>query len=515
MACTKLSGRRMKEPSDKLDIGNSPKQRRYGLSKSRISAFEQCPKRLWLSVHRANEAKFDEGSELRFAVGNEVGDIACSLHPDGIMVEAEPDLAAALAKTEALLSSDRTGPIFEATFQHEGLLVRVDILEQDSDGSWRIAEVKSSTKAKNYHHGDLATQVWVLEQAGLKVAKAAIRHLNNQFELSHVGEWDGLFSDTELLQDITPIIEERAEIVSRARSTLYGDEPDIPIGPHCSSPFQCEFSAYCSASIDAGPDWPVTVLPSGAGKRWLQNGVADLFDIDVGELKSDIHKRVYQATVTDQPYHDVEGARSAMSQWKFPRSWLDFETIAFAVPRWIGTRPYQQIPFQFSVHIEQPDGSIEHQEFLDLSGEDPRRACATALLELLPSTGAIIAYNANFEKGCIKTLAKACTDLAPELEQLYSRVVDLLPVTKAAWYHRDQRGSWSIKAVLPTISNGSAYTDLAVQSGVEAQRAFLEAIDPETSPERKHKIDADLRAYCQKDTRAMVDLAKHLVGSDH
>lgn len=505
----------MKSSDAATNKGNRSKSKHYGLSKSRISAYEQCPKRLWLSIHRSSEAKFDAGSELRFSVGNEVGDIACSLHPDGIMVEAKPDLSAALTKTQELLSSDYAGPIFEATFEHEGLLVRVDILEPNSDGSWRIAEVKSSTKAKDYHLGDLATQVWVLEQAGLKITQAAIRHLNNQFELSQIGGWDGLFSDSELLRDIKSIIEGREEIVSQARAILSGDEPDIPIGPHCSSPFQCEFSEFCRAGIEAGPDWPVTVLPGGAGQKWLLKGVEDLLDIDANELRSEVHKRVHHATVSGEPYHNVAGARIAMAEWGYPRSWLDFETIAFAVPRWIGTRPYQQIPFQFSAHIEQQDGSIEHQEFLDLSGEDPRRACATALLELLPSNGAIIAYNASFEKSCIQTLAKACPDLAEHLEQLHSRVVDLLPVTKATWYHRDQRGSWSIKAVLPTISGGSDYSDLAVQGGVEAQRAFLEAIDPKTSVERKQKLDADLRAYCEKDTLAMVDLARHLVGSDH
>lgn len=483
---------------------------RFGLSKSKISAFEQCAKRLWLSVHRPKEAKFDEGSDLRFAVGNEVGEAACSLYPSGFMVEAEPDLSAALETTKKLLDAGHTEAIFEATFEHEGVLVRVDILEPAPIGGWQIAEVKSSTKAKDYHLGDLATQVWVLREAGLEISHAAIRHLNNQFELTCKGEWVGLFQDAELLEAIEPLVQGRSTVTAAARKVLSEPEPDIAVGPHCHTPFDCEFSAYCSSNLAQGPDWPVTVLPGGGGKRWLEQGVEDLLEIEPDQLKSQIHKRVYQATVEDRPYHDVEGARRAVSEWAYPRSWLDFETIAFALPRWIGTRPYQQVPFQFSLHVEQLGEKIEHSEFLDLTGEDPRRQCALALLETVPQAGAVITYNAGFERSCIRTLTNACPDLASDLENIERRIVDLLPVTKANWYHRDQRGSWSIKAVLPTISGGSAYSDMRVQSGVQAQTAYLEAIYPETPTACRHAIAKDLLAYCKKDTEAMIALVKHL-----
>lgn len=132
--------------------------RRFGLSKSRITAFEQCPRRLWLSIHNPDVAEFDEGAEARFATGHEVGAVACALYPEGVMVEAEPNLAAALARTVELIANDHPGPIFEATFEHDGVLVRVDLLFREPDGRWRMAEVKSSTSAKDYHLGDLATQ---------------------------------------------------------------------------------------------------------------------------------------------------------------------------------------------------------------------------------------------------------------------------------------------------------------------------------------------------------------------
>lgn len=128
-----------------------------------------------------------------------------------------------------------------------------------------------------------------------------------------------------------------------------------------------------------------------------------------------------------------------MANWAFPRTWLDFETIAFAVPRWVGTKPYGQVPFQFSAHIEAAEGAIDHREFLSLDGDDPRRGCAEAPVTMIPALGAVIGYNASFEKSRIMELAAAFPDLADTLTGIADRVVDLLPVTRANWYHRDQR----------------------------------------------------------------------------
>jgi len=202
--------------------------------------------------------------------------------------------------------------------------------------------------------------------------------------------------------------------------------------------------------------------------------------------------------------------------WAWPRHYLDFETIAFAAPRWVDTRPYQQIPFQFSCHSEGADGAMRHEAFLSIDGDNPRRACAQKLIDWLSRgqarSGAIIAYNASFERGCIVKLAEAFPDLAEELRAIASRVVDLLPVAKNGYYHRDQRGSWSIKAVLPTIAPELDYGDLAVGNGEAAQHAWREAVDPATSPERRTEIRQALLDYCERDTWAMVVLLRRLRG---
>ena len=491
----------------------SSSSRQFGLSKSKITSFEQCPKRLWLQTHRAELAELDAGAEARFAAGHEVGDAACALCPGGVMIEAEPDLAAALQRTQDLISASAQAPLFEATFAHDGVLVRVDIMEPDGLGGWHVAEVKSSTSRKDYHVADLATQLWVLREAGVQVSSAAIRHLNNQFFLTEEGSYHGAFVDTPSLEDAKPLALKRPKLIAEIRSVLGSEEPARDPGDHCHDPFPCEFVAYCSRDLETAR-YPVSSLPRTGRQlaaKWAEHGIVELEDVPPGSFTNAVHARIHEATLSGIPYHDVEGARRIIGDWAYPRSYLDFETIAFALPRWLGTKPWEQVPFQFSAHIEDRAGQITHREFLSLDRKDPRRACAEALVAQIPEDGTVIAYNAAFERTCILRLAERFSDLAEDLKAIAARIVDLLPVTREHWYHRDQGGSWSIKAVIPTIPTASTYDELDVGDGSAAQMAYLEAINPGTWPERRQHLEQGLKAYCAKDTFAMIEVLRHLV----
>lgn len=427
--------------------------------------------------------------------------------PEGVLIDGA-DLASAIARTQALLADPATTSVFEATFAVDGVLVRVDILEADGRGGWRVIEVKSTTDVKREHRGDLATQVWAAAGAGVRVSGAALRHIDRTFVLLREGDYLGAFVDKEMLGEVRPVADARPLVVALAKATLDGPEPSRTVGPHCSDPHHCPFTDHCRSTLPAEPEWPVTVLPNGGGKRWLEAGVTDLLDVDPRRLKSPNHLRVHQATVSGATFHDLAGACSAIEAWPFPRIWLDFETIAFPLPRWLGTHPYEQVPFQFSAHIEHEGGRLEHREFLSLDGSDPLRPCAVALGGL-PAVGAVVAYSAPFERGCLERLAAAVPDLSAELLSLAARLVDLLPVTRATWYHRDQRGSWSIKAVLPTVTD-LTYQGLEVKDGMAAQAAYLESIGGAT-PERINILDAALPVYCGRDTEAMIAVARRLI----
>jgi hypothetical protein len=492
-----------------MTVPNTP---RPGLSKSKIAKFEQCPRRLWLAHYRPELAPGDPAAEARFAVGHEVGAIACSLVPDGVMVEADPDLAAALERTRELLVSDPRVPIFEATLEHDGVLVRIDILEP-VPGGWRLIEVKSASRLKEPYYSDLASQVWVARQCGLIVLGASIRHIDTSFVLKRPGDYRGLLRDTEALEFIGELIVGREALVAQARQVLAGDMPEVVCGPQCEKPYPCEFSCFCHANLPAQPAWPVDVLCNGGGKKWRELGIEDLFAVDPAQLTNPLHQRIYAATVHDQPYHDPRGASTIINNWSCPRTWLDFETIMFAVPVWLGTSPYRQIPFQFSAHIEAPDGTVRHEEFLSLDGADPRRSCAEALCALIPGEGAVIAYWASFEREQVLALADAFPDLAAKLRSIAERIVDLHPVARQHWYHRDQRGSWSIKHVLPTVAADLDYSSLDVKDGGEAQDAYLKAICPDCTEEERKILAQQLKDYCGRDTWAMVVLARHLAGA--
>jgi hypothetical protein len=489
--------------------------RSFGLSKSRITLFEQCSKRLWLSVHRPDLAD-EEESAARFAEGQTVGDLACALLPDGRMISDEHGLAAAAEATAALLDGGWDRPIFEATFVHDGVLVRVDLMLRGGDG-WHVAEVKSSTSVKPYHLRDIATQLWVMREVGVPVVAASIRHINRDFVLAEKGAYAGLFTDSPVDELVEPLIAARPALVLAARMILGGDEPVRQMGAHCDDPFACSFKRYCGRDRSAPPLWPATMLPDTSGKAlarvWAERGIDDLTAIPADAISSLRHARIHTATLTGVAYRDREAIAQETDGWAWPRMFLDFETIQFAIPRWLGTGPYQQVPFQFSAHILASDGSLSHHDYLSTDGTDPRRACAEALVALPGEAGAIIAWNAPFERTCLLDLARQFADLGPALTAMSDRLVDLLPVARRHYYHRDMRGSWSLKAVLPTLAPELGYEHLSdVRSGLEAQTAYLEAVDPATTPERRQQIRTALLAYCCRDTEALLVLLERLVG---
>ena len=353
--------------------------RQFGLSKSKINLFEQCPKRLWLSVHRPELGEETDRVRASFAAGHTVGGFACSLHPDGVMVHADDGLAAATGRTADLLASGWDHPIFEATFVHDGVLIRADIIEP-RDGGWHLAEVKNTTAAKAYHIGDIATQLWVMSAYGIDVRSAAVRHLDPSFTLTRQGDYAGLFADTDVTRFVAPVAARRSETIAAAREVLGGNEPEREPGDHCDDPFTCSFKAYCSRHLPPPPAWPVTLLPDAAGKKvargLLGQGITCLTQAPASAMASAKLARVHAATLSGEVFHDVEAIRRETADWAYPRVFLDFETIQFAIPRWIGTRPFTQVPFQFSAHIVSADGAMEHTEFLAADGADPRRACA-------------------------------------------------------------------------------------------------------------------------------------------
>jgi hypothetical protein len=287
------------------------------------------------------------------------------------------------------------------------------------------------------------------------------------------------------------------------------DEPQVETGGHCHSPFDCGFFGYCTKDKPK-PCWPVTTLPRMQAVS-LREFIALEKPLELQEvpdhLLNEKQRRVKQHSLAGTVYFNRNGAGQALAQHPFPAYFLDFETSQLAVPLWQGNRPYRQIPFQFSVHRLDDAGELTHREFLDLSGNDPCRPFAEALLACCGTTGVIFVYNAGFEGGRICELAARFPDLAADLLALHGRLFDLLRIAERYYYHPDQRGSWSIKRVLPTVAPELSYDNLSgVKDGGMAMAAYLEAIGQGTTEERKQEIRHQLSRYCALDTFAMVRL---------
>jgi len=477
---------------------------RARLSKSKLMSWLQCPKRLWLQVNRPEVAQVSAQSEAGFARGHRVGKIAQRLFPGGQLIGYAVDLRQALRETASALAAPGDLTLFEPAFRHRDLLVRADVLERRR-GTYRLVEVKASTEVKPYHPTDVGIQAWVIQGAGIPLAQTELAHVDTTFVYPGGGDYRGLFKHVEMTTELLPIQQQILQWIAEAQRTLTGPTPEIDVGPQCSDPYDCEFYAFC-APVEA--EFPVEILPnSGKFVAALRaEGYADLRDVPEDRLASDTHRRIWRATVSGRPEFDSNAARK-LAGLGFPCFFLDFESVMPPVPLWAGTRPYETTPMQWSCHRQDDDGQLTHRSYLETAGGDPRRPFAETLIDALGTAGTIFVYNAGFEGARLTALAEQLPDLGAQLMAIRARFFDLLPFTRTHYYHRDMRGSWSLKAVLPTIAPDLRYANLAdVQSGDMVEPIYLEMIDSGTSASRRAELEAALLRYCERDTLALVRL---------
>ncbi len=490
------------------------------LSKSKLLSHRQCPKRLWLELHNPELAEISAATQLAFDFGHEVGAVARKLYDptgEGVLIDPQRDgFAAAFAQSRKLLASSQ--PIFEAGFVAEGALAFADVLlpaTQDGKRVWRMIEVKSATAVKDYHRDDVAIQAFVARSSGVALASIALAHVDSSWRYQGDGDYRGLLVEhVQTREAFARADEVRSWIEAAQRTAGEPSEPDRRTGEHCTSPFVCGFLDHCQGQ-EPKAEHPVQWLPhpTNALKNYVvRHAVTDMRDVP-DHLLSRQQLRVKEQTLSGTPYFDVEGAAKDLGKYPLPAIFLDFETVQFAVPRWQGTRPYAQIPFQFSVHRLAADGALSETGFIDLSGADPSEAIGEALIAACGEREPIFAYSAGFEKARIKELAARVERLSAPLLAINERIVDLLPIAKQRYYHPSQQGSWSIKKVLPAVAPDLSYGDLdGVNHGTGAIVAYLEAVNPAASEERKTEIARQLREYCALDTLAMVRLWQFLSG---
>ena len=491
------------------------------LSKSKYCGLWQCPKIAWLKKYKPEELTIDESTLSRMEAGNEVGDLAMGLFGDFVEVTAyngnKLDLPKMIAATKAEMEKG-TPVICEASFQYDGLYCAVDILKREDDG-WAIYEVKSSThNDKAVYVADVAYQKYVLEHCGVLVSGLYLVCLNGDYVFDGCLDIHRLFKITDVARAVET--EEKniaANLSVAARLLASEEEPAIDLSINCKNPYLCGFWPYCSRHIPSPSVFDLYRMPFAKKIEYYKKGKITyqdlLFDSDITSPKQ--VRQILYAVSDHGTYVNKESIRDFLDTLSFPLYFLDFETMQTVIPRFVGTKPYAQIPFQYSLHyIEREGGELKHTEYLAESGPDPRRELAERLCADIPMNVCVTAYNKSFECTRIKELAAAFPDLADHMLNIEANIRDLLVSFQSGWYYnRAMGGSFSIKSVLPALFPNDPALDYhnleGVHHGGEAMTLFPKIKD--MPPEEQEKARHNLLKYCELDTFAMAKVWQALV----
>lgn len=492
------------------------------LSKSKYTAFRQCPKILWMRTYKPEEEVIDAALQARFEAGNEVGDLAMGLFgPYEEVTCADSvgrlDLREMLLKTQACISRGVEN-ICEAAFSWDGNYCAVDILHKQ-DGGYAIYEVKSSTNSSSkpskpgeleHYAWDIAYQKYVLTQCGVKVTGVYLVQLDSDYIRGKQLDIQSLFVKTDMSDLVNVEYPSVLANIDKARKLLDNpQEPTMPISMACKEPYDCAFWQYCSKLLPKPSVFDLYRMSFKKSLGLYNGGIVTFQDAQSCKLTGKQQMQV-NSELTGNEYIDKKGIKDFLSKnIRYPLYFLDFETVQDVVPQYEGTKPYQQIPFQYSLHwIEDPGGELKHTAFLGESGKDPRRALAEQLCRDIPLNACTTAYNKAFECTRLKELAEIYPDLSSHLLNIRDNIVDFLDPFRAGHYYLPAMGgSFSIKKVLPALFPNDPqlnYDNLAgaVHNGGDAMTIYPKIKD--MSPDEQQAARQALLEYCHLDTLAMV-----------
>ncbi len=415
----------------------------------------------------------------------------------------------AVKKTAALIANGEK-TIYEAAFQIDGVLCAVDILVKKGT-FWYAFEVKSTLGVKVQHVQDAALQYHVLTQAGLELKDISIVHLNREYVRRGLLDIEQLFTMQSVLEEVLEQQEFIQNKITELKTVLtHPDEPIMDIGAHCFTPYGCDFTDHCWSHIPKEDS--VFDLPFKPALKLYEAGYKHLDDIPDEVALSKKATLQLQHYKSGEVFIDHEAITNFLAPLTYPLYFLDFETIMPGIPQFEGQKPFQQIPFQFSLHIQQSEGaSLEHVFFLGDGKTDPRLPLIEKMLQHMGTTGTILSYNMTFERNRIKELAYSIPQYKSELLALNNRMVDLMiPFQKRWYYHPNFKGSYSIKTILPILIPQLRYDRLPINEGGLASLVYsqLKYQDTETQELQREQ----LLAYCELDTVAMVEVLGFLRG---
>ena len=490
------------------------------LSKSIYVRVWNCPKGAWINKYHPEMVVISDDTQARFDAGHAVGELAQGLFGPSVNVTAyredgKLDLPQMIENTRLEMEKG-TEVICEASFSYEGLYCAVDLLRKEGDG-WAIYEVKSSSDGlQDKYIADVSYQKYVLEHCGVKVTGVYLVCIDSSYVLEESGLdisrffkindlWEAASNEQE---ETVPGVLETAERVLEC-----GEEPEMELAEACKD---CELFSWCGRDLPTPNVFDLYRLQKKKMIEYYRQGLVSYEQLEeAGVIKNATQLRQMDFALRDRGIHvEKEPLREFLSKLTYPLYFLDFETMMPAVPFCVGTHPFAQIPFQYSLHyIEEEGGELKHREFLAESGTDPRREIAEALCRDIPADACVTAFNKRFECSRLKELADTFPDLAEHLRAIEGNIVDLLDPFQKGWYYKKEiGGSFSIKSVLPAICPDDPELDYheleGVHNGTEAMSIFPQIQYME--PEEAEKAMWNLLAYCRLDTLAMVKVWEEL-----
>ena len=497
------------------------------LSKSKYAKYCQCPKCLWMSVYKPEEEVIDPTSEARFETGTEVGDLAMGLLGDYIDVttnkpDGKLDLKAMLDKTQQLMA-DGAENICEASFSYDGNYCAVDILHK-TDGGWAIYEVKSTSfpefngnPAKlDKYLPDVAYQKWVLTKCGVNVTGVFLVCLNSDYVRQGELDIQKLFVINDMGEMIANEYDKVEARQAEAKKLLQQtEEPEMDIWEGCKKPYECAFYDYCSRHLPSPSVFDMYRMQFSKKLEYYRKGMITYDDIK-NEKLTPVRRIQIDSSLANEPHINKDSIEKFLETITYPIYFLDFESMQPAIPPFDNMKPYQQICFQYSLHIiENEGGPLLHKEHLGVSGSDPRRALAEQLCQDIPMDVCTLVYNKSFECTRLKEMAEWFPDLAEHLLNIRENIVDLLvPFQQGDYYLPSMGGSFSIKVVLPSLFPDDPSLDYhnlegGVQNGNDAMTIFPKI--QYMSPDEQEKTRKALLEYCCLDTYAMVKVWEKLI----
>jgi predicted RecB family nuclease len=481
------------------------------ISKSQFMSGVQCLKRLYWQVHEPELGLFSDAAAVAIMEqGGEVGRLARQLFTGGVEVSSR-DPEQAIRITRELIANPEVPAIFEAAFENGGVFVRVDILHRRRDGRWRLIEVKSTASPKEEHVDDVAIQHRVVSRCGLDLASSCLAHVNRNYVFQG-GSIDvhRFFRIRNLTRRVERLLPKLTFLLrSELRVLVMPMAPQIPPGSHCTNPITCEFFDRCNRPLPTDHIGYLPRLHASAAEELEELGVESIRDIPEDFSLTDRQRIACTSVQTGKPWFGEELGK-VLESLTYPRYFMDFESVNPAIPRFSGMRPFDQLPFQWSVHVQRkPDAEPEHYEFLATDRSDPRREFITSLCGALGESGSIVVYAA-FESQRLSELAAWLPEFAEQIKKIQCRLWDLLPVVRNHVYHPQFAGSYSLKYVLPALVPEMSYDGMVVANGQDAGLAWESLVRGTADQDKRDKIRKALLDYCGQDTLALVRLLEQL-----